>query len=56
MDPNVAALLGTMKQQQQQFVEALTKLTHPEPVAQTVTSPPKAEKNGISIFCGLRSI
>ena len=29
MDPNVAALLDTMKQQQQQFVEALNKLTQP---------------------------
>ena len=43
MDRNVAALLDTMKQLQQQFVEALNKLTQPEPVAQTVTSRPKFE-------------
>jgi len=36
-------MLESMKQQQEQFMKAIIKLTIPEPVAQPVTSPPKFE-------------
>ena len=44
MNPNVQALLETMKQQQLQFMEKLSNLTKTEPaVAQSVNAPPKFE-------------
>ena len=39
MDPNIAALLETMKEQQQQFMQTLAGLTKAESITQVVSSP-----------------
>ena len=41
MDPNIAALLETMKEQQQQFMQTLAGLTKAESITQVVSSPSK---------------
>ena len=43
MDPNITAMIETIKEQQKQFMEALSTITKAETVVQSASSPPKFE-------------
>ena len=43
MDPTIAAILESMKEQQKQFIETLMNVRKEEPAAQLASSPPKFE-------------